>query len=146
MDNGWVKHFIDGTIEHGSDLLVEQRLASWSRGRLDGIDHVEVWYGGRFVSLQGQGEFWQSDTFEARVLANSSTLIKRTISKKLNDKDHWVVLFFNGPENIVGAKIVSEVNLPMAHVFTQIQIKREWVGEWFSMDLESGKVNWRIGL
>jgi hypothetical protein len=44
----WLKLFTDGTKESGSDQEIKWGQASWSNGRLDGIEEVRLFLG-RFV-------------------------------------------------------------------------------------------------
>ena len=131
MDNGWVKHFIDGTIEHGSDLLVEQGKASWSRGRLEGIDRVEIWHQGRFIAIQGPGEYWQSDTFEVGVLESDSQLVSRTIYRKFYPENTHMRF-----EEVLGSRFIS-VGFPEladgdGHV---MKVSHQWCGLWLKLDM-----------
>jgi hypothetical protein len=64
MNGTWVKFFTDGTQEHGSDIDIANRTASWSRGRLSDVTEVSISEGTRSVHLNAEDTEWhQFDRF-----------------------------------------------------------------------------------
>jgi hypothetical protein len=57
---GWTKFFLDGQQIHEPE--------SWSRTRLDNIAGVELVHGDKKIGIYGEGQYWQSDTFQADVV------------------------------------------------------------------------------
>ena len=88
---GWVKHFADGSTERGEDRMVARRAASWSRGRLDNLVRVTLHQGTAQATIEGPGEYWQADTFEARIGVNEGILVQRMICKKLTEDDKFLI-------------------------------------------------------
>jgi hypothetical protein len=87
----WIKLFSDGTQEKGTDTNIARGKASWSKGRLASMIGAALKFGGRSVTLQGQGPYWQKDTF----IASENTLerIARQIGKKIHQEDvGWIRL------------------------------------------------------
>jgi len=62
----WIKLFNDGSSEHGSDSDIINKQASWSRGRLDGIESVQIFEGNVGVVLVVPNtEWYQYDRYVA---------------------------------------------------------------------------------
>ena len=79
----WIKYFSDGKEETGSDRHIREGRASWSRGRLDSMISVTLLFAKKYVTLQGEGPFWQKDTF-----ASSYNLPPRRIARQIGKKIH----------------------------------------------------------
>lgn len=92
MNSGWVKFFADGTREDGFDHLVDNRQASWSRGRLTGMVRTEVVHNGIVVlSINGLGNFWQSDDFEISMITNKSKRCIRRIQFEIGSHTGMII-------------------------------------------------------
>jgi len=97
MRNGWIKYFTELvdpkttaiTFETGYDEDVKNKTASWSRGRLDNIDKVTLFHEHYKIAITGDGNYWQSDTYNA-VFGQQPQLVKRRIEKQILEDD----LFF----------------------------------------------------
>lgn len=88
----WVKYFSDGKHETGNDKDVREGRASWSRGRFDSIIGVILHFAKKYVTLQGEGPFWQKDIF-----TSSYNLPPRRVARQIGKKIHrgeegWVSL------------------------------------------------------
>jgi len=85
----WVKYFISGGKEVGSDSDIKQGKASWSKGYLTGIYGVELFHNNTSLSITGPGEYWQSDTYEMSLFENVPVLINRRIERKITASDFF---------------------------------------------------------
>lgn len=134
--DGWVKIFTDGTVEEGYDYLVNAGLASWSKGRLHGIKSVQLQHGHRLITIDGDGEFLQSDTLEATFPRNEGVIVKRTLYKKIHEDDRWMTI----------SQVFGRVDCKFHKNFTMnaIPVPSQNVGRWFILDLEPSKISWRI--
>lgn len=79
----WIKYFSDGKEETGSDKDIRQSRASWSRGRLDSMIGVMLHFAQKYVTLQGEGPFWQKDIF-----TSSYNLPSRRVARQIGKKIH----------------------------------------------------------
>ena len=60
MENGWIKVFEDGEIIAGPDC---DEQTSWSKTRLNELSRVDLSFYGACVTLEGNGEYSQSDDY-----------------------------------------------------------------------------------
>jgi hypothetical protein len=111
----WVKKFIDGIDEMGSNEAIRIGRASWTRGRLHGIKTVYLTHGLITIGISGQGEYHQSDTYESQVGINGSKMIARRVERKIVRTDRHFSIFtlpnslhisFNQPE-LPNTKIIT---------------------------------------
>lgn len=85
----WVKHFIDGTKEIGTDSDIQKKEASWSRGRLENISYVEISNKIVLASLSVPNTEWHHfDHFIVGVDLGkpSSQRVLRVIQAKIKDE------------------------------------------------------------
>jgi hypothetical protein len=90
----WLKLFTDGTLEHGSDELIAKREASWTRGRLDGIEKVRLFNRRRTCSLIVPNTNWhQFDRFSVIVSEGTQqpTITHRVVQAEI--QSHHVGLY-----------------------------------------------------
>jgi hypothetical protein len=88
----WIKHFSDGKQEIGSDRHIMKKEASWSQGRLDSMIAATLYFAKKYVSLKGDGPFWQKDIF-ASTYNLPPRRLARQIGKKIhNGEDGWALL------------------------------------------------------
>lgn len=85
----WTKHYKDGSSYVGEDNACRFGLASWTKSKATDIDHVQIEHNGYLISLAGDGEFWQSDDFEALVGDKNSKTVRRRISKMITPTDKF---------------------------------------------------------
>lgn len=80
--DGWIKHFTDGTTETGYDKDIALGLSSWSKGRHDCLKKVEAKLGGLSCSINSHVEtrFLQSDTIETSFSSGINKVVQRSIS------------------------------------------------------------------
>lgn len=129
--NGWIKKFADGSIETGSDDLVKRKLASWSKGRLDHLVEVELHQNGFEVTLEGTGEFWQSDDYDCDVGGLTSSLVMRRIQKKINKHDRFLGISGYGPYK--NFRLFSYKINPREENIRRIS--EAMVGKWFTIEV-----------
>jgi len=133
---GWVKHFVDGTHELGLDHQVEARLASWSRGRLEGISHVEICHDDQTIVLAGPGEYWQSDTFETNFLDNNSKLVRRTLYRKFGNLDTYMCSDGHRQYKIITVGGFEIKHQPCSHLQ---YVNPRWTGKWLKLEMVIGE-------
>jgi len=80
----WVKTLFDKTIELGTDTMIKNNLASWSRGRQD-ILEASLFYRGTKLTVSAnpkikEGSFKQFDTFEFNSSSGESKRLSRSFS------------------------------------------------------------------
>lgn len=80
--NGWIKYYADGSRYVGDDREVYAGRASWRKSSFHGLIRVDLVVDGEVRSLNGTGEYWQSDEFEA-VFPAGSRMVKRRIQKRM---------------------------------------------------------------
>jgi len=89
--DGWTKYFVDNTIEEGYDDLVSARKASWSKGRLTGIESVELRHSGICLDVNlGDGIWHQQDTMISNVVAGTISpgiVVARFVGRQFNEQD-----------------------------------------------------------
>jgi hypothetical protein len=141
--NGWVKHFADGSKEEGFDHLVKARKASWSKGRLTDIVKVTMVHGYMEMSLTGTGEFWQSDTFEARVLVNEGQIVERTLYKRLHSQDRFI-MWKRGIQTEMPLEINIQPDLNTLGMSFRGTFHDE-IGKWLIMRMTKKNFLWEIG-
>jgi len=90
MNNGWIKKFEDGTSELGYDHLIEEKKASWTRGRQDGIMSVEMSHGDLYTCIDSDipAEYYQYDEYESSAFGETE-LIERVIMCKADDRFYY---------------------------------------------------------
>lgn len=87
----WTKYFIDGAMYEGSDEAISLKQASWRNSRNEGISKVILEHKPYRISIEGLGEYWQSDTYNVFLMENgSSTVTKRRIQRKFNNDDKFM--------------------------------------------------------
>lgn len=130
--NGWIKRFADGQVEKGSDYDVQNKKASWSRGRLSHIVSTELHHNGHVIIIDGTGEFWQSDDLEAFVGINHDyRLVTRRIQKKIEVADNWLLI------DSVGK--YKHFRLVSASMDMAVEYRRRLdglVGKWFTAEID----------
>lgn len=131
MTNGWIKFFVDGTTESGSDEKVQLKQASWSRGKLDSIIKTELSHDNFTICLRGQGNYWQSDDWETDILGNSKILTRR-LAKQIEIKDNYIYVRKNSyqQEFAFSEDIPREPWLKMHTIITP-----ELTHQWFVLEL-----------
>ena len=141
--NGWVKYFLDGTTERGDDEAVGQKLASWSKGRLSGMEGVSICYNGVIAAIFGEGEFWQSDDWSVPLFISEGELFARRISKKITEDDKAIVFYLG--EDSYCFRFVDEEDESFSEE-PICKIEDEHVDSSFQvlLDLEEGYVRWSI--
>lgn len=90
MNNGWIKKFEDDTVELGYDSLIEEKKASWTRGRQDRITCVRLRHDDLFISIKSDvpGEYHQYDEYESSAFGETK-LIERVIMCKADDRFYY---------------------------------------------------------
>jgi len=87
----WTKYFIDGTVYEGSDEAIRLQKASWRRSRNEGIIKVELENKPYRISIEGPGEYWQSDTYDIEMLdSDTPKMVRRRIQRRLTESDKFL--------------------------------------------------------
>lgn len=139
MANGWTKYFDDGTCEYGLDTDSE---ASWSKGRLDGMNAVSITHGDQHIAISkvpGTGEFWQADVMEATVFLGTRLVARRIMYRtKQNDR----VLNIYQTEHSTMLRVMEAFVSPPGDTFRIIPKNQR--GNWLVLeyDVVKEKVKW----
>lgn len=109
--NGWIKYFRDGSVEYGRDVDVDKGVASWSNGRLTGLESVTSTLGDKHLCISGAGEYWQSDDFEVEILDETTEpeMVVRRIQKLIKPGDLKIGLYQS--ENSFMIKVFTHVDV-----------------------------------
>lgn len=124
----WIKHFSDGTREKGTDLAVKLKTASWSKGRLDGMCGALIWHIDKTIEIIGDGEYWQSDSYESVFPTMKSTLLQRRIQKKIEVSDKSFSVSSNS--NLL------QVGFNGSVAGKAYKINRTMIGQWLVVELD----------
>lgn len=93
--DGWAKYFRDGTIEYGTDVLVDSGKASWTRGKQENMAALAIRSGDMILYLMAdegtKSKFWQSDDYEVVLGSRKPVRVVRRIEQKVGDKT-WKVI------------------------------------------------------
>lgn len=134
----WVKQYLDGTNYTGTDEAVVRGEASWRRSRNTGIASVSLYHNGAEMKIDGPGEFWQSDTYEAMFPdPGPSRIIKRRIMRMLQPSDmYFTYTICRNGVHVNFDKKTREGRL-------QLIPQREY-GKWFVLELDtrSGEIGY----
>jgi hypothetical protein len=134
MINGWYKRFIGGKIEKGRDGDSE---ASWSRGRLHGMDGAAIHHNGKHITISGAGKYWQSDDYEFSVSTGETHLVTRRLQRKISSYDQRIYQLET--ENSTMLSVSASV-YQMGPVIPIIDKRGQWLT--IELDVETEKVNW----
>ena len=129
MDS-WIKYFSDSSTEIGSDFLIQNKQASWSKGRLDSIIKVQIISNNYTVELCGSGNWWQSDDFIAKI-HQQPIRIRRRIQKQIFDTDCFIVADIK-PEG-TAISVCDILNIADSKKF--YKIPRSYVGCWCVVEI-----------
>ena len=140
----WVKLFRDGSKENGSDKEIEEKRASWSKGRQDDIKTVGIDDGKKTASIQLWGfdsEWFQFDNYACLVSDGEAESIRthRIVQFKITEEmvDNYVDFCAVGRKNymvyIDGDCETGEGSFGIH----SLKIEDDFVGKWFSLILPS---------
>lgn len=134
----WIKIFTDGSRESGTDGQIESGKASWSRGRLDSIDHVLLFDGFNSAILKVPNTNWhQFDRFVAPVSTYGTVIpsrVARVVQAEI--KPHHVGMSIQKYRNVVHLDI-CEVTDSKEGCF----IKENCIGEWITIVMRPNSVS-----
>jgi hypothetical protein len=136
----WVKLFVDGSKEHGSDQEIAKGNASWSRGRLDGIREVRLFGKTQVCSLSVPNTLWhQFDRFIVVVSEGTPQPIKTHQVAQAEIKDIHVGLSLVGSNNggCYFWTMVQDIRQSNKNSFLCKLIEEEDVGKWLTVVLPS---------
>jgi len=108
----WTEILFDGTIELGTDTMIKNHLASWSRGRQD-ISEASLFYRGTKLTVSAnpkikEGLFKQFDTFEFNSSSGKSTRLSRSFSLPCAGYKYFTYkVITSSPENFRGEFIIQ---------------------------------------
>lgn len=102
MIGSWLKLFVDGSVEHGSDYQILDGDASWSKGRLENIISVMLSQNINSCSLYVENTEWhQFDRYIVPVSQGTHTSQRthRVLQAKI--QEHHLGLYLN--THIIGS-------------------------------------------
>ena len=142
--NGWVKCFLDGTREEGYDNLVDKKLASWQKGKLDNIIEVKLYHEGKGILLLGRGTYWQSDDWEVPLFTSPGYFKTRRIERQISSTDHHLLRFQNENDTIFACIDDLEELYDEDDIIHKFDI--DDIGHWLciEMNAQSKEVSWYI--
>ena len=124
---GWLKSFKDHSNEIGTDLMIENKEASWSKGRLEGITSVEIFNKNVIVLLTMENTDWyQYDRFEV----NEEGLHKKiftAVQAKIKEEHKFISKISS---SYFYSFIVSKVSSS-----DTIIIEPNWINQWITLVL-----------
>ena len=118
--NTWIKFLSDGSQEEGSDSDIDQKKASWTKGRQD-IEKVSLQFNEKKVLLSAdkEREWFQTDNFIYSSL-NGTKRISREIS--CLTKGFKYVVLENTEDSIFTARLNNKKGLPLISDKITLQI------------------------
>jgi len=126
----WVKFFKDRTTERGSDLDIEEKKASWSKGRLDDIISVQI----SQRTLCGvmsipDTEWHQYDRYMASLSVGPQQSFRsaRVIQAKVNTKHLGKNIIITNSTGIISIELTNQSTKDT------MPIKSEHVGLWITL-------------
>lgn len=136
MRNGWIKHFSDGNSETGFDDDLRKHIGSWRNGRQEGLVSVDLHHrlGGKDLQLTlglGIGEYWQSDTMQARYCGKGTSPIEflvRRLEKKISAEDVGKYIEKEATDTLMRLRFVCADN-------GGICITEDLVDKWLTLEL-----------
>ena len=136
--NGWTKFYASGSTYVGEDNLVYNGRASWRRSSFDGLIKVSLEHNHTLLSIEGPGEYWQSDDFESSP-TEGSKLICRRIQRKIQPEDtfFWVVSAGYGQGTQHHVKFFAARGCGVV-----FPIQRGDVGKWITVEYDVSKGQW----
>ena len=129
----WIKLFDDGSRELGTDHQIECGLASWSRGRLDGILEVQLANRGILASLSVPKTNWhQFDHFIAQVQVGKVVpeRLFRVVQAELKAEHKGMFLLreWNGT-------FIYWISVEPSTKKDSVEITEEMIGKWITLVL-----------
>ena len=132
MIGSWIKSFVDGSIETGTDGDIEENKASWSKGRLDGIKDVLLIDGFVSCSLSLDNTSWhQFDRFIVPLEIGTNRPIRTHRVIQAEIKPHHVGKYLN-----INKPCCSFFCCTLEDTVSEFQIKEKHVGKWLSVILQ----------
>lgn len=120
----WMKYFNDGTVEQGTDKDIALEKASWSKGRLKGINAALLHYSGALVKVTAS-EIWQKDQFITGIGPYPPSRIARSLGIKVTTADIGQCAYLHHE----GSHVYTLSFAPMVRG-NYIRISENDVGKW----------------
>lgn len=127
--HGWIKHFVNGTKEIGTDEDVAANKASWSKGRLIGIAAAEIIHGNKRMAILSPGRFWQSDDYEVSYGEPTPSMRVRRLQRQIQSGDYMFVVSKDANTMIVNMLQPNQVHS------TAIDV-RGMIGRWLTIEYD----------
>ena len=142
---GWCKSYQDGTQYGATDFEIEKKIKSWIKSQNHSITAVSLRdKQGKFAKIEGEGNFWQSDTFRAPVRAGEtvkSEMLTRRIEKQITDKDKFMIV----EESILSTKITfKESKSKVLSSIKQHELGKEYIGKWLILELKDTGISYYL--
>ena len=137
----WKKYFADNTELVGTDRDVARGLATWSRSRLSDMVAAETVYEDKILRIQGPGEYWQSDGYEAIFPGPGSRMTRRRIERRIEPDDGFFFYTSDSHKTVVAFTNLAGVLYPLGQ---PIPIPLRWCGTWMILeyDIKLGKTHY----
>lgn len=139
MKGTWIKKFADGSREYGNDTAIALGKASWSKGRLDGIEEVILVDGIRMGTLSVDNTVWhQFDKMEVPLASGQHQPVRthRVVQAKLTPEHVGKYVLFRAAHRIITCSFYEE-DPPEAKMSpgSFMKINKDEVGRWLTLVL-----------
>jgi len=122
----------------GRDIDVYRGHASWRKSSLDNLVQVTLEHEGILLSIEGPGEYWQSDDFES-IFPGGTKLIRRRIQRKIEPSNRFYRVDSSGYERGVKHSVSFQSNTSLGLLFP---IRPQDVGKWLTLEYDVVKAKW----
>jgi len=148
-DNGWIKSFVDKTNLVGLDKDVPSGKCSWRRSRLEGMTSCVLNHGHKMIAIQGDGEYWQSDTLSAVMsigVTNEPVWQVRRLQRKIDQRDLFIIAQQSFNKLTIDVKQHPYDVRKLHTTHTSQLVKAEDIGKWITVtiDVQRGNLDWHL--
>jgi hypothetical protein len=130
MNNFWKKYLSDGTFELGSDVMIKEKIASWSSGRQD-IISTEISFGENILEVNTSSvntklsKWEQYDNFIFSASMGRSIMLSRTLKCSLDGYSFFYIKKSSQSKTIVFLDNVKGDPIPKNKNFLICSIKED---------------------
>lgn len=131
----WTKYFLDGSKYEASDIAVLRHDASWTKSRNEGIVKVELSHDKFFCSIQGLGNYWQSDDFIS--VASQEVILSKIVTRRIQRQVELTDSFLSLNESYEGiqAKFFRVPPDFSKNWKNYIPINKRMAGKWLTIEI-----------
>jgi hypothetical protein len=130
----WIKFYSDGSQYIGDDVSIRRKEKSWTKSRNGGIIAVSFVHLDQCLRIEGPGEFWQSDTFEAVIGSKRSQLVARRIERQITKSDG--VILIHRDKDILTATVQGSLSLHHPLDKTYI-VMDDFINQWLVLEMDT---------